>query len=113
MPKSNKTNSYKMDSVPSQDEASTQEDSISEQEIDPKVTINLPQTLPSMFMPYIEGPKMDWTMNDGLYSRFLKWSLKCKNILACELAMLAEKRKFKKITAWSGDFVIDQYVSWN
>ena len=25
-----------------------------------------------MFMPYIEGPKMDWTVNDSLYHRFLK-----------------------------------------
>ena len=64
-------------------------------------------------MPYIEGPKMDWTMNDGLYPRFLKWKLKCKNILECEPAMLAEKIKCKEIIAWSGDFGIDQYVSWN
>ena len=34
MHKSNKTNSHKMDNVPNQDEASTQEDSGSEQEID-------------------------------------------------------------------------------
>ena len=25
-----------------------------------------------MFMPHIEGPKMDWTLNDSLYHRFLK-----------------------------------------
>ena len=30
-----------------------------------------------MFMPYIEGPKMDWTVNDSLYHHFLKWKLKC------------------------------------
>ena len=28
-----------------------------------------------MFMPYIEGPKMDWTVNDSLYHHFLKWKL--------------------------------------
>ena len=28
------------------------------------------------FVPYIEGPKMDWTVNDGLYHRFLKWKRK-------------------------------------
>ena len=49
-----------------------------------------PQPVPSMFMPYIEGPKMDWTVNDGLYHRFLKWCLKCENILECELAALPE-----------------------
>ena len=34
------------------------------------------QFVPLMFMPYIEGPKMDWTVNDGLYHWFLKWKLK-------------------------------------
>ena len=68
---------------------------------------------PSMFMPYIEGLKMDWTVNDGLYDRFLKWHLKCKNIFECELAMLVQRRKCKMVIAWSGDFGIDQYVSWN
>ena len=63
-------------------------------------------------MPYKEGLKIDWTMNDGLCSRFLKWKLKCEDILGCELAVLAEKRKCKKVIAWSGDFGIDQYVSW-
>ena len=63
-------------------------------------------------MPYIEGPKMDWTVNDGLHNRFLKWYLKSENILEFELAMLQEKRKCKKRVAWSGDFGIDQYVSW-
>ena len=93
MLKSNKTNSSKMDSVPNQDEASIQEDSSSDQEIDPDVTFNPPQAFPSMFMPYIEGPKMDWTVNDGLYSRCLKWRLKWGNILEYKLAMLVEKRK--------------------
>ena len=41
-----------------------------------------------MFMPYIENTKMDWNVNDSLYHRFLKWKLKCENILDCELAML-------------------------
>ena len=72
MPKSNKTTSHKMENVANQDEASTQQDATSEQEIDPEVTFNPPQVFPSMFMPYIEGPKMDWTMNEGLYSRLLK-----------------------------------------
>ena len=65
-----------------------------------------------MYMPYIEGPKMDWTVNDSLYYRFLKWKIKCENILDCELAMPSETRKCKKFVAWSGDFGIDQYVSW-
>ena len=51
-------------------------------------------------------------MNDSLYHRFLKWKIKCENILDCELAMLSEARKGKKFVAWSGDFMTDQYVSW-
>ena len=66
----------------------------------------------SIYMPYIEGPIMDWTVNDGLYNRFLKWRLKCKNILECELAMF-ETRKCKKTVAWSGAFGLDQYIPWN
>ena len=64
-------------------------------------------------MPYIEGPVMDWTVNYGLYNRFLKWKLKCENILECELAVLPEARKCKKVIVWSGDFGLDQYISWN
>ena len=63
-------------------------------------------------MPYTEGPKMDWTLNDGIYHRFLKWHLKCENILECELAALPEHQQCKKVIAWSGDFGMDQYVSW-
>ena len=65
-----------------------------------------------MFMPYIEGPKMDWTMNDSLYHRFLKWKLQCENILDYELFMLPESKKYKKVIVCSGYFSMDQYVSW-
>ena len=55
---------------------------------------------------------MDLTVNDGLYHRFLKWKVKCENILDCKLAMLPESNKCKKVRVWSGDFGMDQYVSW-
>ena len=70
------------------------------------------QFVPAMFMPYIEGAKMDWTVNDGLCHRFLKWKLKLENILDCELAMLPESKKCKKVIAWRVDLGMDQYVSW-
>ena len=69
------------------------------------------QAIQQVYMPYIEGPQMDWTVNDNLYHRFLKWKIKCKNILEFELAMLPEARKCKKVIAWSGDFGFDQYIS--
>ena len=40
---------------------------------------------------------MDWMVNDTLYHRFLKWKLKCKNILECELTALPECQKCKKV----------------
>ena len=90
--------------------------SSSDQEPDPEDSFQpyrQTQPVPSMFMPYIEGHKMDWVVNDGLYHRFLKWHLKCENILECELAALPECQKCKKVIAWSGDFGMDQYVSWS
>ena len=61
---------------PDTNESSQEELPSSDQESDTEVTLNPPrsqlQVIPSMFMPYIEGPKMDWTVNDGLYHRFLK-----------------------------------------
>ena len=64
-------------------------------------------------MPYIEGPCMDWTVNDNLYHGFLKWHLKCKNILGCELVALPEQQQCQKVIAWSGDCAMDQYLSRN
>ena len=64
-----------------------------------------------MYMPYIEDPKIDWPVKDGLYHRFLKWKLKWENILDCELAMLPESKKCKKVVTWSCDFSMDSYVS--
>ena len=54
---------------------------------------------------------MDWTVNDDLYHRFLKWNLKCEHVLDCELAMLPESKKCMKVISWSADFGMDQYVS--
>ena len=45
------------------------------------------QTQLQQFAPHIEGPNMDWTVNDGLYHQFLKWKLKCKNILDVNLLL--------------------------
>ena len=42
---------------------------------------------------YIDGPKMDWSMDDGLYSRFQDWKLECELILDGELAEIAEPWK--------------------
>ena len=90
----------------SQVNETSEEESISS---DQEVVLNpQPSVSTNMHMPYIEGPQMDWTINDGLYKRFQKWQLKCENILDCKLVMLSEPRKCKKVLAWSGDFGLDQ-----
>ena len=39
-----------------------------------------------MMVPYAEGPKMDWTIDDALHSGFIRWRIKCKNILDCVIS---------------------------
>ena len=70
------------------------------------------QFVQPMFIPYIEELEMDLTVNDGLYDRFLKWKLKYENVIDCELTMLTESKKCKKVIACSGDFGMEQYISW-
>ena len=100
--------------IPSYCEDSASSDHESESEISfhpsrKQATIPVRQ---QMFMSYIEGPKMDYAVNESLYHHVLKWKLKCENILECELAALPEPQQCKKLIAWSGDFGMDQYVSW-
>ena len=118
MPKASKKTVREQSPPPSDDHNSTDsvEASDSDHNPDPEVSfcpVAPPNQVPSMYMPYIEGPKMNWMVDDGLYHRFLKWRLKCKTILDCELANLPTKQKCQKIIAWSGDFGMDLYVSWN
>ena len=118
MPKAMMKSSREQSPPPSEDHESidTVEASGSNQEQDPDVSFHPmvpPNSVPTMFMPYIEGPKMNWTVDDGLYHRFLKWCLKCKTILDCELANFPTKQKCQKVIAWSGDFGMDVYVSWS
>ena len=119
MPKATKSSAWGANQVPSLEElvqSSQEELSSSDQEPDQEVSFQHHrqlQPVPGIFMPYIEGPKMDWTVNDGHYHSFVKWHLKCENILECKLAALPEHQKCRKVIAWSGDFGIDQYVSWS
>ena len=100
MPKSTKSAKLSTSAVEKIQEKSNacEESSSSDQEQDPEVFLqpSQAQVVPDMLMPYIEGPKMDWTVNDGLHHRFLKWHLKCENILECKLAMLPEKKAMQE-----------------
>ena len=119
MPKATKKSSWEQFPPPSEEHESVDiqaETSGSDQEQDLDISFHpaVPSpSVPPMFMPYIGGPKMNWTIDDGLYHRFLKWHLKCETILDCELANLPDKQKCQKVIAWSGDFGMDLYVSWS
>ena len=39
---------------------------------------------------YIDGPKMDWSIDDGFCSCFQDWKLECELILDGELAEIVE-----------------------
>ena len=79
MPKATKKSSWKQSPPPSEvhESADTQaETSGLDQEQDPEISFYPAVPLPialTMFMHYIEGPKMNWTMDHVLYHRFLKW----------------------------------------
>ena len=82
-----------------QDESSAHEESSSsDQEQDPEVLIQQSQAqlLPCVFMTYIEGPKMDWMVNDGLYHRFLKWHLKLRTFWSVSLPCYQKEAMQKK-----------------
>ena len=118
MPKATKKSVREQSPPPSDGHNSTDsvEDTDSDHNQDPDVSfcpVAPPNQVPAMYMPYIEGPKMNWTVDDGLYHRFLKWRLKCETNLDCKLANLPTKQKCQKIIAWSGNFGMDLYVSWN
>ena len=66
-----------------------------------------------MMVPYAEGLKMNWTIDDALHSRFIRWKIKCENILDCELDILQRSNKCKKVIQWSGDAGLDMHISWN
>ena len=112
MPKANKNAQHEQhtsETFLAEEETSFEQES----DVDQEVIIRPPQAPTHMYVPYIEGPKIKWTVDDSLYNRFIKWNITCEIILDCKLAMLSESRKCKKVVAWSGDFGIDQNISWD
>ena len=109
MPKANKKAQCEPHTSDNEEETNFEQGSESEQE----VFIRQHQIPTTTYVPYIEGPKIKWTVDDCLYNQFLKWKIKCKNILDCELDMLSDAWKCKKVVAWSGDCGIDQVISWD
>ena len=49
----------------------------------------------------------------GCTTNSLSRDTKCENILECELAALPEKQQCKNVIACSGEYGMDEYLSWN
>ena len=71
-----------------------------------------PEKEKDIVAPFIQGPSMDWTMDDGLYSHFQTWKISCNLILDSELCELSEVRKINTLLCWSSDFGIKKLKSW-
>ena len=76
MPKAMKKSAREQSPLPSEDHNSTDSAAASDSDHDPDPDVSFhpavsPNQVHTMFMPYIEGPKMNWTVDDGLYHRFL------------------------------------------
>ena len=59
--------------------------------------------------PFIEGPDMNWMVDDLLYARLHMWKLKCENILEANVASLSDTRKYKILLRWSSDQGLEMY----
>ena len=84
MPKALKKSVREQSPPPSDDHNSTDsvETSDSDHNQDPEVSfcpVAPPNQVPAMYMPYIEGSKMNWMVDDGLYHRFLKLAVEVRN----------------------------------
>ena len=86
--------------------------------INQKLTFSPPPTINTMPPKkdqapiYIDGPKMGWSMDDGLYSCFQDWKLECELILDGELAEIAEPRKVNTLIRWAGSFGLKNLKVW-
>ena len=89
-----------MDNPASTDEETNTEEGVAAtpqgKETPPNQVTYSPYPYSGMMVPYVEGPIMDWTLDDALHSRFIRWRIKCENILDCQLAILQENTKCKQ-----------------
>ena len=103
MPKPTQKSVHKSTTLPPENSEvlDSQEESVSsDQEQDEEVSFHpslaysaypVSQVISSMYMPYIEGPRIDWTVNDGHYHTFLKVRLKHENMLECGACCLSRE----------------------
>ena len=67
-------------------------------------------------VPYVESPKMDWTIDDAFHSRFMQWKIIGKpwrTFLTVSFQYFKRVLDLgKKVIQLSGDVGLDMYISW-
>ena len=59
------------------------------------VSRQVTSSMPQPTFQFIEGPVMDWSVGNSLYSRFKTWQVTYENILKVELASMPSTRNCK------------------
>ena len=59
------------------------------------------------------GPKMDWTLDNGLYQRFKVFKERCTNILSGPLHAIPEENHFYYLRYWMGEEGFKLISQWN
>lgn len=61
----------------------------------------------------LKGPVMDWSTDEGLYSRFKIWKQQCELLFTGPLVKLEEAVKCKYLLFWSGRQGLELFNSWD
>ena len=62
---------------------------------------------------FMKGPEMDWTSNDGLYTRYKLWKQRCELLFKGPLIKIEEKVLCSYLLFWSGERGLELFNSWN
>lgn len=61
----------------------------------------------------LKGPVMEWSTNEGLYSRFKLWKQQCELLFTGPLVKIDEAILCKYLLYWSGERGIELFNSWD
>ncbi|KXJ08987.1 hypothetical protein AC249_AIPGENE17533 [Exaiptasia diaphana] len=60
----------------------------------------------------LKGPTMDWSSNEGLYSRYKLWKQQCELLFTGPLVKVEEKIQCKYLMYWAGERGLELFNSW-
>lgn len=60
-----------------------------------------------------EGPSIDWSTDDNLYSRFKMWTQRCELLFTGPMAKIEKEIQCKHLLYWSGEHGMELFNSWD